>query len=285
MKTVITVIVLFAFLIYPQLIAQPLNNSFEEWANGDPVSWLTTDIPGYADCVTQSSDAQSGSSSARLEVINLSGNPYAPVLTSTDMNGVGHPVSQRYATFTTYYKFSPVGTDQLFISVGMSIEDNTVVGVGAMIIQAATSSWTQLNIPIFYNLPDVPTETHITFGISNPAGNPTIGSIGYVDNLSFSGIAAVEQISGHPQDFNLNQNYPNPFNPSTKIEYSIPDASFVQLKVYDILGNEVASLVNEEQSAGTYRTDFSGENLSSGFYIAQLQAGNFTRTIKMSLLK
>lgn len=78
MKTVITVIVLFAFLIYPQLIAQPLNNSFEEWANGDPVSWLTTDIPGYADCVTQSSDAQSGSSSARLEVINLSGNPYAP---------------------------------------------------------------------------------------------------------------------------------------------------------------------------------------------------------------
>jgi len=96
----------------------------------------------------------------------------------------------------------------------------------------------------------------------------------------------VQEISSSvPDNFNLSQNYPNPFNPSTKIEYSITEASFVQLKVYDILGNEVAELVNEEQTAGTYRADFSGENLSSGLYIAKLQADNFTKTIKMSLLK
>ena len=88
-----------------------------------------------------------------------------------------------------------------------------------------------------------------------------------------------------PQDFSLSQNYPNPFNPSTKIEYSLPEQSFVQLRVYDILGNEVAELVNEEQSAGTYRTDFTANNLASGFYIAQLRAGNFTKTIKMTLMK
>jgi hypothetical protein len=266
-------------------MAQPLNNSFENWTNGDPNNWLTTDVPGTADCVTQSSDAQNGSSSARLEVIDLFGNPYAPVLTSTDTNGEGHPVSQRYATFTTYYKFAPIGTDQLFISVGMSINDNTIVGVGAMIIQAAAGGWTQLDIPIFYNLPDIPTETHITFSIANPGGQTTIGSVAHVDNLSFSGIANVEQISGLPKNFDLTQNYPNPFNPSTKIEYSIPEASFVELNVYDILGNEVAELVNEEQSAGTYRADFSANNLASGLYIAKLQAGNYTKTIKMSLLK
>ena len=117
----------------------------------------------------------------------------------------------------------------------------------------------------------------------NPPSSGVINADWYDWNLSFT--TDVEQISGLPQNFNLTQNYPNPFNPSTKIEYSIPEASFVQLNVYDILGNKVAELVNEEQSAGSYRADFSGAGLSSGIYIGKLQAGNFTKTIKMSLLK
>jgi len=107
----------------------------------------------------------------------------------------------------------------------------------------------------------------------------------YVDYLTFTDPSAVEQISGLPQDYKLSQNYPNPFNPSTKIEYSIPEQSFVELKVYDILGNEVATLVNQEQSVGSYRADFSGAGFSSGMYIAKLQVGNYTKTIKMTLLK
>ena len=118
---------------------------------------------------------------------------------------------------------------------------------------------------------------------SNPpsSGTITANSTSYNSAL----VTSVEQISGLPQNFELTQNYPNPFNPSTKIEYSIPEESFVQLKVYDILGNEVATLVHEEQSVGTYRADFSGSNLSSGMYIAKLQAGNFIQTRKMLLLK
>jgi hypothetical protein len=285
MKTTFTTLLLLSFLFISQITAQPINNSFENWTMGDPTNWLTTDVSGTADAVTQSSDAQHLSSSAKLEVINLFGSPYPPALTSTDMNGEGHPVSQRYATFSTYYKFAPVGADQLFVSVGLSISDNTIVGVGAMIIQSAAGSWTQLDIPIYYNSPEVPTEAHVTFTIGNPAGPTTIGSTAHVDNLSFSGIADVEKINGLPEDFSLTQNYPNPFNPSTKIEYSITEASFVQLKVYDILGNEVASLVNQEQTAGSYRADFTADNLASGFYVAQLIAGDFTKTIKMTLMK
>ncbi len=106
----------------------------------------------------------------------------------------------------------------------------------------------------------------------------------FTDTVSGStGVEIIDEII--PSDFQLSQNYPNPFNPSTIIEYSIPEASFVQLKVYDVLGNEVATLVNEEQSAGTYRADFNGEGLSSGLYIAQLTTGNYAQTIKMSLLK
>jgi len=88
-----------------------------------------------------------------------------------------------------------------------------------------------------------------------------------------------------PGNFRLAQNYPNPFNPSTKIEFSIPEASFVQLKVYDVLGNEVATLVDEEQNAGVYRTDFSGTRLTSGTYFYRLKAGNYVEIKKMVLLK
>ena len=88
-----------------------------------------------------------------------------------------------------------------------------------------------------------------------------------------------------PVEYQLEQNYPNPFNPSTNIKYSIPEASFVQLKVYDILGNEVATLVNEEQSTGIYRVELDASALPSGVYFYRIQAASFVDTKKMILLK
>jgi hypothetical protein len=88
-----------------------------------------------------------------------------------------------------------------------------------------------------------------------------------------------------PLSFNLSQNYPNPFNPSTKIKYQIPELSFVTLKVYDVLGNEVAALVNEEKPVGSYELEFNATSLPSGIYFYRLQAGSFVETKKMVLLK
>lgn len=88
-----------------------------------------------------------------------------------------------------------------------------------------------------------------------------------------------------PADFSLSQNYPNPFNPSTKIEFRITEFGFVNLKVYDVLGNEVAILLNEIKSAGTYEVSFDASNLPSGIYFARLTAENQSSIIKMSLLK
>ena len=88
-----------------------------------------------------------------------------------------------------------------------------------------------------------------------------------------------------PLNFELSQNYPNPFNPSTKIEFSIPDNEFVTIKVYDVLGNEVKTLINEKKAAGSYEVNFSADNLSSGVYYYKIQAGNFVKTNKMMLLK
>ena len=92
-----------------------------------------------------------------------------------------------------------------------------------------------------------------------------------------------------PEKFELSQNYPNPFNPSTKIRYSIPNVGSglaqTVLKVYDVLGNEVATLVNEEKPAGNYEVDFNASQLSSGIYFYKLQAGSFVETRKMTLLR
>jgi hypothetical protein len=88
-----------------------------------------------------------------------------------------------------------------------------------------------------------------------------------------------------PARFSLSQNYPNPFNPSTRINYSVPHKSFVKIKLYDILGNEVATLVNEEKSAGNYMIDFYASALCSGVYFYKIIADNFSETKKMILLR
>jgi len=88
-----------------------------------------------------------------------------------------------------------------------------------------------------------------------------------------------------PINYALEQNYPNPFNPSTVISYSIPQNSFVTLKVYDIIGNEVATLVNQTQSAGKYDVRFDASGLSNGVYFYTIKADNFTSTKKMILMK
>jgi hypothetical protein len=83
----------------------------------------------------------------------------------------------------------------------------------------------------------------------------------------------------------LNQNYPNPFNPTTRIKYSVPQSSNVVLKVFDILGNEIETLVNEEKSIGIYEVQFDARGISSGVYFYTLTAGNFVENKKMMLLK
>lgn len=88
-----------------------------------------------------------------------------------------------------------------------------------------------------------------------------------------------------PDNYSLEQNYPNPFNPTTTISYYIPKEAFVTLRIYDVLGKEVAEIVNRDQRAGRYQVEFNAANLSSGIYYYKIKAGSFTETKKMILLK
>ena len=117
-----------------------------------------------------------------------------------------------------------------------------------------------------------------------------VGSSGTILHTTNGGVTFIgdeENNFSQPKDFLLQQNYPNPFNPSTSIQYTISSTQFVTLKVYDLLGREVATLVNEEKPAGLYNAQFTMNNvqLSSGIYFYKLQAGDFIETKKMILLK
>jgi hypothetical protein len=98
-------------------------------------------------------------------------------------------------------------------------------------------------------------------------------------------VGVEEEANNIPAQFELMQNYPNPFNPSTVIRYNLPISGNVTLKVFDLLGKEVAVLVNEHKPAGTYEIEFNGMGLSSGTYFYQITAGNYSSTKKLVLIK
>ncbi len=118
---------------------------------------------------------------------------------------------------------------------------------------------------------------HSAENLPNPYGLKITGS------ATISSVPGEENIS--PDKFYLSQNYPNPFNPSTTIAYSIPRAGNVSVKVYDVLGNEISTLVNKEQTGGTYKVDFDASKLTSGIYFYQLTSGSFQQIKKMLLIK
>jgi len=136
------------------------------------------------------------------------------------------------------------------------------------------------------------TEITFTFDVEYNIGKTEADTIEFIisDNKSIYQTKQFILQYTFPTEYKLEQNYPNPFNPSTKIRYSIPTvgtrlALSVQLKVYDILGNEVATLVNEQKELGYYEVEFNATQLSSGVYFYRLQAGDFVQTKKMILMR
>ncbi len=107
-------------------------------------------------------------------------------------------------------------------------------------------------------------------------------------SFSMSAVTSVQQpvqANAVPKTFSLSQNYPNPFNPSTMISFSVPQGAKVSLKVYNILGQEVATLVDDYKQAGEYLVQFNAGRLASGVYFYRLQANDFAQTRKLLLLK
>ena len=148
-------------------------------------------------------------------------------------------------------------------------------------------TWTQQIIDIT-NYANGSSQTKVRFHLTSDAN--TLGTGWWVDDISFVNYCGTltgitHNGTGLPNVFALNQNYPNPFNPSTSIKYQLPKQAFVTIRVYDVLGREVTTLVNETKQAGYYEANFDASKLSSGLYFYKIEAGEFTDTKKMILVK
>ena len=175
------------------------------------------------------------------------------------------------------------GHDQLAVTGNAVLNGTIDVSVTGSFIPAAGDSFVVLTSTgtVIDSFMNVNAQSGLYLSVKYKANNVTIvvDSVGVISSIE-DGLDDLIATS-----YELMQNYPNPFNPSTRIRFSIPESAYTTLKVYSILGQEVATLLNEQKSSGVYEVNFDGLNLSSGTYIYKLKAGNFSETKKMILLK
>jgi hypothetical protein len=292
LKTVVrvAVIAMLAACFMPHHgFAQIPNPGFESWSGGNPTDWWTsniiiTGIPFNVN-VTQSSDAHSGSFAVQGAVIVSAAGTPSPAVMQSGIDGSGFPINSRPAALYGWYKFASDSGDGLNIITGFT-KNHSGMGYGIFTTTTPQATYKEFVVNSIFVTADIPDSALISIALVNGGPRTHIGSKFWVDDLSFGTAADVKEFgNGIPVAFALDQNYPNPFNPSTKIQFEIPEAGFVTLKVYDLLGQEVASLVNGQLEPGRYRAEFDAANLPSGIYFYRLQAGDFTEAKEMIVLK
>jgi hypothetical protein len=262
------------------LNAQIPNSGFENWIDDiTPQEWGTNNFPSVWTTVSRTSTAHSGSFAAKLEIANFNGGPMFPVLSTT------FQVNQIYTSLNGYYQFHPTSNEVVFAIFAFFFKDGGLSASGVLEIETASESYSSFNM-LIEGSNEIADSVMLQIQIlSESTTDPGIGSYALIDQLSFGQTTDIEYTDQLPLTFNLAQNYPNPFNPSTKISWQSPIGSHQTLKVYDVLGKEAATLVNEEKPAGIYEVDFNANGLSSGVYFYQLRSGDFVQTNKMILLR
>ena len=161
------------------------------------------------------------------------------------------------------------------VKILLSLDGQSITPVLNIPATGGWQSWQYLSVDSIY----------LSAGVHNLQTRFFIGkyNFSYMDFVLLA--TSVDEENESPLTFELQQNFPNPFNPVTEIKYSIPQTSNVKLKVFDIVGNEVATLVDEIKSSGKYSVKFDANNLTSGVYIYRIQTDYFTSSKKLILLK
>ena len=176
--------------------------------------------------------------------------------------------------------------------------DGTIYAIGGRIIVSGGLSTVEVYDPVtntWVTKSDMPTARGYLssstvdgkiYAIGGRHGSVTVATVEEYDPSSdLTSVEGVSEATAVPSGFALSQNYPNPFNPSTTIKFYLPKSAFVTLKIFDILGKEITTLVNEKKSSGEYTINWNAEGLSSGIYLYKLKAGEFVETRKLVLQK
>jgi photosystem II stability/assembly factor-like uncharacterized protein len=238
------------------------------------VIWRTTDSGFNWETVVDTSSAPSEPLFTiqifdSLNVLAMGGDPEYGASTMRTTNG------------GNFWEYDTLGILWYPLEAGFRTQSEgwAPMGPKLLFLYTSDSGYTWSQIPT----PDSTFINHICFPDS--AHGFAVGNNGAIVRYTYHKPNETNSLSDNITSFYLGQNYPNPFNPSTRIEYNIPAAGIVQLKIYDILGSEVATLVNEYIPAGTYNINFNAGNLPSGIYFYKLQTGNYKQVRKMILLR
>lgn len=171
---------------------------------------------------------------------------------------------------------------------------NKTIGIVIVVMFLTSTGFSQYQINNSIISGGGNTTSNASYSFSSTVGEPFNGKSNNISNQQAAGfwyvyqqqtITTVEENETIPTAFKLEQNYPNPFNPTTKIKFAVPERGNVLIKIYDLLGSEVATLVNEELDAGWHQKNFNAAVLASGVYLFRMEAGNYANTKKMIYIK
>ena len=244
------------------------NGSFEYWQYGWPYSWTPNDTY-VASPIKSSTDAHGGSAAVEGDVTDSAGTLIPPILKTV------LPFNIIPKALQGYYKFNSVNDDKFYVTVKL-FKDSNVVAQGSYIDSVGSSSYKLCNLDVTSNqqvnfADSMEIEVTIKPGSSNALHN---GSQYIIDDFTMGSVTGVEadrHTNNLPAKFTLYQNYPNPFNPSTKIKFDLTENSSVNLVIYNILGEDVKTLINKNFSAGEHIVTFNANNLASGIYFYRIK--------------
>jgi hypothetical protein len=299
------------FLMLPLLllIALPLslhaqipNPGFEDWAPATqvtpstPIGWFPQYYYTYTEqfevimgsTITRSTTARSGAAAAQGSVVAVTTGLVQGVYPAY-MQAI-FPLTQRPGELTGYLRYNSVGADTFEVWTVLYKDNLSIpIATGGWGTATSSGSYTKFSTgPLDYVSGETPDSAWIWILVS-PSENDTAvhpGTWFLIDDLAFEGTAtAIDEKGGTPATFALHQNYPNPFNPTTIIRFELPQAVQVRLSVYNLLGQEVALLVDGQRPAGVYAESFDAAGLPSGTYFYRIEAGSYVQVRKMTVVK
>ena len=275
------------------------NNGFESWDTVSIISphkWDNSNSQknsamGLPAAVSISTDHTTGNYAAKIQnYISATDTIQGVIFTPSNSaqpwdNHPAFALTQpfTYNTFSVDYKYLPQNSDSMGVNV-MLYKNGNPIDESSYKNGATVSSWSTLDLPLNYNTSDSPDSAKIYFWAFNCSGNtckPLGNSVLFVDNLHFHTITGIKPQTGLNNSFSV---WPNPFINTTTITYQLNTTEKVKIKVLDVLGNEVAALVNETKTEGAYNLTFDASGLTKGIYFCHIEAGNYTETRKLILI-
>ena len=257
------------FFVLPMAaLAQVPNGGMETWTNGTPDQWSTSNIPTLSTPVTQTSNAHSGSSAVRLEVVSTVAGIFPGLISSTGTSGTGFAVTSNYSSFSFYYKANLLGGDEFNASIIISDFNTQPTAGGSNTYTANQSVYTQAVVPISVIAPN-PVSAIIYFALSN-SGTANVGSYVQIDDIAFGAAVGIEELIGDHSS--LSSPTPNPASGIALVPFTLTRPTVADIRVFDLTGRQVQMVLNQQLAAGNYKAEVNADLLSAGVYTIVMQA-------------